>query len=48
MLEAVDLLEMGLSPVAGGSLDQARCFTDAARFVLRERRHWKNELGYLW
>ena len=44
MLRAVDLLEMGLPPVGGGSLDQTRAFNEAARFVLSERRWNEVEL----
>ena len=44
MLRAVDLLEMGLAPVAGGSLDQTRVFNEASRFVAAERRRNKAEL----
>jgi len=44
-IDATDLLERGLPPVGGGSLDQAQVFIDAARFIWAERRRWKAELG---
>lgn len=44
--ETVDLaglLEKGLPPVAGGMLDQAKVFLDAARFVWNEEARAKAE-----
>ena len=45
MLDAADLLEKGLPPVHGGSLDQTRVFIDAARFAWSERDRWRAQLG---
>ena len=41
-----EFFEKGLPPVAGGVLDQAYCFTEAARFILREKNHWEEKLRY--
>jgi glycine/D-amino acid oxidase-like deaminating enzyme len=38
ILEAAELMRKGLPPVAGGLLDQARGFVDAARYVWATRR----------
>jgi hypothetical protein len=38
VLEHVELLEKGLAPVAGGALDQAAAFLEAARLVWSEDR----------
>jgi uncharacterized protein YlxP (DUF503 family) len=43
MLRAVDLLEVGLAPVSGGSLDQTRVFNQAARFITAERQWYRND-----
>lgn len=37
VIEAAELYEKGLPPVAGGSRDQARWFAQAARFVSSEK-----------
>jgi hypothetical protein len=37
VLEAAGLLEQGLAPVAGGLLDQAAGFLDAARLISAEK-----------
>ena len=42
-----ELFEKGLPPVAGGTLDQAKVFVEAARFIFGEQRYWKNKLGIL-
>ena len=47
IISLAELFEKGLPPVAGGVLDQAKCFVDAARFVFREQSYWKNKLGIL-
>ena len=39
------LFEKGLPPVAGGVLDQAKIFVEAATFIFREQNYWKNKLG---
>jgi len=39
------LFEKGLPPIAGGVLDQAKIFVDAARFVFQEQQYWKKKLG---
>ena len=39
-----ELYEKGLPPVAGGSLDQAYNFLQAARFIFAEQAEWKNKL----
>jgi len=43
-IEYADLYKKGLPPVAGGALDQTKCFTDAARFIFDEQDYWKNKL----
>ena len=44
----VDLyVEHGLPPIAGGQLDQAKSFIDAARYANREKVFWKNKLGVI-
>ncbi len=45
LIALAELFEKGLPPVAGGVLDQAKIFVDAARFVFQEQRYWKNKLG---
>lgn len=37
VIEAAELYEKGLPPIAGGSRDQARWFVSAARFVWSEK-----------
>lgn len=44
LIEYANLYKKGLPPVAGGALDQARAFTDAARFIFAEQSYWKNKL----
>lgn len=46
--EAIELAELfakGLPPVAGGVLDQANSFVEAARFIFAEQAFWKAKLG---
>jgi hypothetical protein len=38
-----DLMDEGLCPVAGGTLDQAAVFLEARRFIASERRRWREE-----
>ncbi len=45
LLKLIDLYEKGLPPVAGGSLDQAKNFIDAAAFVMSEKSYWENRRG---
>jgi len=45
MIEFAELFRYGLPPVAGGALDQAYVFLDAARFIWAEQRVWRAELG---
>lgn len=45
MLDAVELLEHGLPPVGGGSLDQTACFAQCLRFIRDEEAAWKAKLG---
>ena len=47
VINYAELYEKGLPPVAGGSLDQARCFIEAALFVFREKTYWENKLGVM-
>jgi len=39
-----DLYDKGLPPVAGGALDQAQIFVEAARMIFAERTFWKKKL----
>jgi len=43
-IEYAELYAKGLPPIAGGSLDQAKNFTDACRFILSEKSFWKKKL----
>lgn len=43
VLEAAGLLEQGLAPVAGGLLDQAAGFLDAARQISAEKSNLLQE-----
>lgn len=47
VIALTELFEKGLPPVAGGTLDQAKIFVDAARFIFGEQQHWKKKLGML-
>lgn len=40
-----ELFEKGLPPVAGGVLDQANIFVEAASLIFRMQAYWKNKLG---
>ena len=42
-----ELYEKGLPPVAGGAMDQAKVFVDAAQFIMNEKAYWKSKLGIL-
>jgi hypothetical protein len=47
MLEAIELAGMmrqGLPPIAGGSLDQAQQFLEAARMIWSETDYWRAKL----
>jgi len=39
-----ELYENGLPPVAGGSLDQAMVFVEAAGFIMTEKNYWKTKV----
>lgn len=41
LIELAELFKQGLPPVAGGTLDQAAVFVEAARRVWREQEHWR-------
>ena len=45
IIQMADFYQKGLPPVAGGVLDQAKNFNDAAMFVFKEKAYWKNKLG---
>lgn len=45
LLDYVALMESGIPPVAGGSLDQVWSFMQAAIVVKNETAFWKNKLG---
>jgi len=47
LIEYVKLWEKGIPPIAGGALDQAYCFIQAARFVFAEEQVWKRKLGII-
>ena len=47
VIRYAELYEKGLPPVAGGALDQARCFVEAASFIFSEKTYWDNKLGVL-
>jgi len=44
LLEFADLYAKGLPPIAGGTLDQAKGFTQACSFIWREEEYWKAKL----
>ena len=44
LIALAELFEKGLPPVAGGVLDQAKNFIDAARFVFNEQQYYKKKL----
>jgi len=45
VIRFAELYEKGLPPIAGGVLDQAKVFVDAAQFVMNEKAYWKSKLG---
>ena len=45
VIDYAELYEKGLPPIAGGALDQAKVFLDAARFIFNEQACWKKKLG---
>ena len=47
VIKLADLFEKGLPPVAGGTLEQAKIFVDAAGFIFSEKTYWKNKRGIL-
>ena len=47
VIEYADLFEKGLPPVAGGVLNQAKIFVEAARYIMDEKRYWKKKLGLI-
>lgn len=46
-LEASRLYEAGIPPIAGGQLDQAAKFAQAARFIRGEIQTWKATLNHI-
>lgn len=47
VIALAELFEKGLPPIAGGVLDQAKIFVDAASFIFQEKSYWKNKLGII-
>ena len=47
IIQMAELYEKGLPPVAGGQLDQAKSFVDAAYFIFNEKAYWKNKMGII-
>ena len=45
VIRYAELYEKGLPPVAGGALDQAKAFIDAAGLIFEEQAFWKKKLG---
>ena len=45
LIRFAELYEKGLPPVAGGALDQAKIFIEAAALVFEEQAFWKKKLG---
>jgi hypothetical protein len=43
ILDLAELMKEGLPPVAGGVLDQAKTFLDAARLVWAEEERWRQK-----
>ena len=43
VIRLAELFEKGLPPVAGGVLDQAVVFVEAANFIRHEINYWKSE-----
>ena len=47
VIEYAELWSKGLPPVAGGALDQAKCFVMAAQFIFSEQNYWKKKKGII-
>ena len=47
VIQYAELYEKGLPPVAGGALDQAKNFTEAASYIFRLKAYWENKLGVM-
>ena len=47
IIQMAELYEKGLPPIAGGQLDQAKSFVDAAYFIFNEIQYWKYKMGIL-
>lgn len=45
IIQLVEFYEKGLPPIAGGTLQQAKVFNDAALFIMHEKQYWKSKLG---
>jgi hypothetical protein len=45
VIRFAELYEKGLPPIAGGALEQAKVFVDAAQFIMNEKAYWKAKLG---
>jgi hypothetical protein len=45
VIRYAELYKKGLPPIAGGVLDQAQSFVEAATFIFQEENCWKNKLG---
>lgn len=45
IIQLVEFYEKGLPPIAGGTLQQAKAFNDAALFIMCEKQYWKSKLG---
>lgn len=47
IIALTELFQKGLPPISGGTLEQAKVFVEAARFIIGEEQRWKNKLGIL-
>jgi len=47
LLEYAELYKKGLPPVAGGALDQAKIFTEAARYIFEIEGYVRKKLGII-
>jgi hypothetical protein len=45
LIRYAELFEKGLPPIAGGVLQQADIFIQAAEFYFGEKQYWKNRAG---
>ena len=45
LITLAELFEKGLPPVAGGVLNQAKIFVEAARLIFNEQQYYKRKLG---